>query len=45
LQFSVFERDLNPSEKIALETALCDIINQDEDQVIFIGLEPSEGRG
>ena len=27
LQFSVFECDLNPSEKIELETALGDIIN------------------
>ena len=45
LKFSVFERDLNPSEKIELETALVDIIKHDEDQVIFVGLGPSEGRG
>ena len=45
LQFSVFECDLNPSEKIELETALVEIINHDEDQVIFVGLGPSEGRG
>jgi CRISPR-associated protein Cas2 len=45
LQFSVFECDLNPSEKIELETALGGIINHDEDQVIFVGLGPSEGRG
>ena len=45
LQFSVFECDLNPSEKIELETGLSDIINHDEDQVIFVGLGPSEGRG
>ena len=45
LQFSVFECDLNPSEKIELETTLGDIINHDEDQVIFVGLGPSEGRG
>ena len=45
LQFSVFECDLNPSEKIELETALSDIINHDEDQVIFVALGPSEGRG
>ena len=43
LQFSVFECDLNPSEKIELETALVEIINHDEDQVIFVGLGPSEG--
>jgi CRISPR-associated protein Cas2 len=45
LQFSVFECDLNPSEKIELEAALSDIINHDEDQVIFVGLGPAEGRG
>jgi CRISPR-associated protein Cas2 len=45
LQFSVFECDLNPSEKIELETALSKIINQDEDQVLFISLGPAEGRG
>ena len=45
LQFSVFECDLNPSEKIELETTLGGIINHDEDQVIFVGLGPSEGRG
>ena len=36
LQFSVFECDLNPSEKIELEKALGDIINHDEDQVLFV---------
>ncbi len=45
LQFSVFECDLNPSEKIAMETALDTIIKHDEDQVIFASLGPSEGRG
>jgi CRISPR-associated protein Cas2 len=45
LQFSVFECDLNPSEKIELETTLSEIINHDEDQVIFVGLGPAEGRG
>lgn len=44
LQFSVFECDLNPSEKIELEAALGEIINHDEDQVIFVGLGPSEAR-
>ena len=41
----VFECDLNPSEKVELETILRDIINHDEDQVIFVGLGPAEGRG
>ena len=45
LQFSVFECDLNPSEKIELELTLSTIINHDEDQVLFVGLGPSEGRG
>ncbi len=45
LQFSVFECDLSASEKIELETALRKIINCDEDQVLFIALGPSEGRG
>ena len=45
LQFSVFECDLNPAEKIEMEAALGGIINQDEDQVLFISLGPAEGRG
>ena len=45
LQYSVFECELNPSEKIEIESALSDIINHDEDQVLFVGLGPSEGRG
>ena len=45
LQFSVFECDLNASEKIELEAALAQIIKQDEDQVLFVSLGPAEGRG
>ena len=45
LQFSIFECDLNASEKIELESALKDIIDCDEDQVIFVALGPAEGRG
>jgi len=45
LQYSVFECDLNPAEKIEFEAVLSDIINRNEDQVIFVGLGPSEGRG
>jgi CRISPR-associated protein Cas2 len=45
LQFSVFECDLNPSEKIELERDLGEIIKHNEDQVLFIALGPSEGRG
>ncbi len=45
LQFSVFECNLNPSEKIELERTLGDIIHHEEDQVLFVALGPSEGRG
>ena len=45
LQFSVFECDLSPAEKVELETALEAQIKHDEDQVIFVGLGPAEGRG
>lgn len=45
LQYSVFECDLNPSEKIELEEQLKKVIHQDEDQVLFVSLGPSEGRG
>jgi CRISPR-associated protein Cas2 len=45
LQFSVFECDLNPSERIELETTLGKLINHDEDQILFIDLGPTEGRG
>lgn len=45
LQFSVFECDLNPSEKLELEGCLGEIIDHDEDQVIFVELGAAEGRG
>ena len=45
LQFSVFECDLSPAEKTELETKLEQIIKHDEDQVLFVGLGPAEGRG
>jgi len=45
LQFSVFECDLNPAEKIELEKALGDLIHHEEDQVLFVALGPAEGRG
>ena len=45
LQFSVFECDLNPSERIELENALGEIIKQDEDQVLFVALGPSDAEG
>ena len=45
LQYSIFECDLTPSEKIALECELGEVINANEDQTLFVSLGPSEGRG
>lgn len=45
LQFSVFECDLDSTEKAGLESELTDIIKHNEDQVIFVTLGPAEGRG
>jgi CRISPR-associated protein Cas2 len=44
LQFSVFECDLNPSERIELEEKLKAEINADADQILFIRLGPSNDR-
>ena len=45
LQFSIFECDLNPAEKIELEAVLTGIIHRDQDQVLFVELGSAEGRG
>ena len=45
LQYSVFECDLNPRERTQLERELSGIIKKDADQVLFVSLGPSEGRG
>lgn len=45
IQFSVFECDLSPSERIRMESALKDVIHHGEDQILFIALGPSESRG
>lgn len=45
LQYSVFECDLGPAEKIQLESELEEIIDHLEDQVLFVNLGPAEGRG
>jgi len=45
LQFSVFECDLDPMEKLKFEAELSSIIKHTEDQVLFVSLGPSEGRG
>ena len=45
LQLSVFECQLSAGEKIELQVELAEIINHDDDQVLFIDLGPSDGRG
>jgi CRISPR-associated protein Cas2 len=45
LQYSIFECDLSDAEKVNLETALKEVIDQKKDQVIFVRLGPAEGRG
>ena len=45
LQYSVFECDLSEIEMVNLERELCEIINQVEDQVLFVALGPAESRG
>ena len=45
LQYSIFECELNLRERTKLECELRNIIKQDEDQVLFVSLGPSEGRG
>lgn len=45
LQYSVFECDLTPTEKIRFETELKELINPTVDQVLFVSLGPAAGRG
>ncbi len=45
LQLSVFECDLTGAEKIDFESRLRGLIDSQEDQILFIALGPSEGRG
>ena len=45
LQFSVFECQLTPTDLVKLRAELAKIINHDVDQVLFVDLGPSEGRG
>jgi len=45
LQYSVFECDLTGVEKAKFEAKLLGIINQSEDQVLFVDLGPSALRG
>ncbi len=45
LQYSVFQCDLSPSERILMIEALNAIIHNREDQVMLINIGPSENRG
>ena len=45
LQFSVFECQLRSVDLVRLRADLAEIINHDKDQVLFVDLGPSEGRG
>ena len=45
LQFSVFECQLRPVDLVRLRAELAEIINHDKDQVLFVDLGPTEGRG
>ena len=45
LQLSVFECQLRPIDLVRLRADLADIIHNDEDQVLFVDLGPTEGRG
>ncbi len=39
------ECDLNPRELVNIQQELKTILKQDEDQILFVSLGPSEGRG
>lgn len=45
LQYSVFECQLNASDRLTLQSQLKDVINHAQDQVLFVNLGPSGARG
>lgn len=45
LQLSVFECQLTPADLVRCRSDLNAIINHNEDQIIFVDIGPSEGRG
>jgi len=45
LQLSVFECRLTRSELVTLRAELAEIINHDDDQVLFVDLGPAGARG
>ena len=44
LQYSVFECDLDDSEKIVLNGKLEEVIDASEDQVLYVSLGPTQGK-
>lgn len=45
LQFSIFECQFTPSDLARCRQQLADIIHHTQDQVLFVDLGPTEGRG
>lgn len=45
LQYSVFECQMTPIDLARCRKELSDIIKHNEDQVLFVDLGPSDGRG
>ena len=45
LQYSVFECQFTPIDLARCRDAMSQIIKHDEDQVLFVNLGPTEGRG
>lgn len=45
LQFSVFECQLSRMDLVTLRAQLSEIVHHHDDQVLFVDLGPSEGRG
>lgn len=45
LQFSVFECQLTAMDLARCRAELAEIVNHQEDQVLFVNLGPAEGRG
>jgi len=45
LQLSVFRCELDAREVLELRARLAELINHDEDQVLFVDIGPTEGRG
>ena len=45
MQLSVFRCELSDRERVVLRGLLSEVVNHDEDQVIFVDIGPAEGRG